>query len=68
MVTNTFSETLGYVLLIFGVVLIWIKFDWFIASIVAILIYGTMLALGGYILTLTEILLKGIESKNQQEK
>jgi hypothetical protein len=63
MVSNLFSEALGYIFLAVGVGLIWYRFDWMIALLVGLLIYGLFLILGGYILSVTEHLEKRLNKK-----
>ena len=53
--SNVFSEALGYVLFLLGLLIVWWKFDWVIALAVGFLLYGFVLMLGGYIKVVTDI-------------
>jgi hypothetical protein len=63
MVSNLFSEALGYIFLVVGLGLIWYRFDWMIALMVGLLIYGLFLMLGGYIHLVTDQLEKRLNKK-----
>ena len=66
MVSNLASEALGYILLIVGLGLLWYRFDWMIALVVGLLIYGSILISGGYILGLFEHFDKKIYKKYEE--
>ena len=59
MMSNNFSETVGYVLFVVGLGLTWYSFGWLIALTVGVLMYGFLLMIGAYIL----ILVNGIHQK-----
>ena len=57
------SEILGYVLFVFGLVLIWYEYSFLIALAIGVLLFGFALMIGGYML----ILVKGIHAKIDEE-
>ncbi len=59
MFSDYFSETLGYVLFVVGLGLVWYSFGWLIALTVGVLMYGFLLMIAGYV----QILVKGIDQK-----
>lgn len=60
---DNFSEILGYILIIIGLLLLWLKFDWIIALSVGFIAYGIILSLGVYLKLLADILVAKIDQK-----
>mgnify|MGYP000853737099 CR=1 FL=1 len=54
---NLLQDAVGYVSLLIGLVLVWLRFDWLIALIVLALTFGVVSVLGTYVRIVSEHLL-----------